>query len=525
MQFFFSAKDETPVASEFMVFEDVPLVPGQDHKDLPAPARTFTYFYYDLKAADNIRNVVVSMTRTDNESDPDLYVKVGEQPNRNSYDGADTSTNLIHNVDITIQPADKRLWIGIYTFSEQPAVVTLRFDVYNCGNKNCGGDKQGTCLVETGACECKKGFTAENCRSAIIDPAEFDTNYSASLGSYDTVYFKFNANIKQYGYMKTLVTRENAMGLMTVMAAKDRLPTPDDNDGMAYAYGSISEAILNLDKNAMSAGSWVLAVSISSRISEPITVVLSSHLSFCDNDCSGHGTCNEETSVCTCDENYTGNPNCSVYSTPLAKDKPLTVTLEPSTYLHYTIPLAARYASGPIEMSVKFETTTKEEDVINYPVLYLSRSIFPTTSKYDVVSPVPGTRTQSIFVPAHDLTAGDYFLMVDNSATHAVEGILTVKLTPHCANNCNGAGTCNEFGECVCNNGRLGGDCGTDAEMCGEFFDLPHGGLSVGATVLAVFIAIAIGAGSGVFLFKKFGNSWFAPPQRSNPDLQYNQLN
>lgn len=449
------------------MLDPVPLTPGVWTGDTLVPKLNYSVDH-TFAVTDTHREVWFYMKKSKADtSDPDLFVKRGSAPTRQTYDGHDQRIVDEHSVRFRRGAAAQALETGTYFanaygYENVDTNVTFMVEAYNCINRNCGASQNaGTCASATGVCSCNAGWNiAEDC-SAQLFTAEPAKTYTNTLSSGASAYYKFPA-LTDDGYELAFAgSREGTSGQGYIVAALGRVPTLSDNDAVQSIYWGQQDFYLAIPTAQYVGGDWYVAI-IAPTTAE-MKYTFTGYLHMCPAGCSGHGKCNETTFQCTCDEGYDSQPDCSLSATALTHQAPISAVVQPYVTLYFSVSVPEAYAAASVEMSI---IAAASQVGTAYTRLYLRHNGQPDMTHYDLVSAQPATQVQSMYVPAAQLQKGFYTLAVESLAASALNYTFTLKFDPNCPAKCSEHGRCTALGECVCDEGYMGKDCQINSKIC-----------------------------------------------------------
>eukprot|EP00461_Guttulinopsis_vulgaris_P003104 UN03105 len=499
--------------------------------DVPAQAMAANDYFIVVDIEQEAREIVIRMRDvegSDAKFDPDLYVKFGSRATRQDYDASDITDSHVHT--IILSSADyqmatgTRLYIGVYGWSNVGGKVQLQAEVHGCGGMNCGGEARGICDPLTGECHCKSGFDALPMCNAETKALTLDTTDTNSLLAQQVAYHTVQLPVAPAkGWLKVHVkrtTRSNG-AILVAIAKGESLPSANNNIESAYIFSFHSEVVLTVNPREYSQGKFTIGV-INQK--GPATYTINAKVEFCENDCSGHGTCNKDTSVCACERDYKLSPDCSVKTHELRFQDVQSIHFDPWEQMQFTIPISQAIVDAPMEIGIHL-TANNDTAIVSgsYPTMYLNyySSKAPSPSEFHAQSAYPATWDQTFYLPDTKLNKqGELQLMIYNGNTDMSYN-LVLQQRVHCPPGCEAHGTCNAFGFCDCNVGWIGGSCQISEEKCESIVGVKHGTSGMWVFFLFVlFLAIAAAISAVVYSFFFYKEIPSAQPA----ELQYDPL-
>jgi hypothetical protein len=502
--------------------DPTPLTPGTWSADTLVPGKNYS-IVYTVDVTDTHREAWFYMKKlTADEADPGLFIRHNEAPTRTLYDGPGQRAVQDHPVSFRRDAASYVLKTGkyyaiSYGYKTPDTKVQFKADLYNCKNKDCGKALgSGTCAPETGVCTCSDGWNTDSyCTSQIVTDAKPATPYARLLEAETTVYYKF-ANLADNGYELNFAgSRQETQGQAYVIAALGRVPTLSDNDAVQSIYSGQPDFFLHIPHEQYVGGDWI--VGLIAPKTNTMNFTFTAQLHDCPSGCSGKGTCDSATATCKCEEGFTSAKDCSLSATALTHSEPIEATLQPFVKLHFPVLVPEAYSQADVEMVIHLKAAADDRD---YARMFLLHDGQPGKYKFDMVSPLPTAKSQSIFVPAAKFSKGSYTLSLESVSANPVKYSLSMEFNPHCPSACGINGRCSALGTCVCNEGWIGHDCQINSDVCEDKYGLVSNGLSAGYVFLVVVLALIVGGGLGAFVGRKF-----ASPPAEEPMPQYNELN
>merc|ERR1711879_120314 len=235
---------------------------------------------------------------------------------------------------------------------------------------------------------------------------------------------------KADGHLTFTIDRSPTEGVFSALVQHDHVPTVSDNIDSSYAYYGASQISLAVSAEEYSSGSWYVKIEAPTRHSLSFTIL--AHFSACKNDCSGHGTCDAATSTCACDEGFTANADCSIHSPILDPKLPQPITVPAYSTMHFSADVSDFYANAPIELGFTLTSKVDDDAKYVYPSLFVNKDTFATDTNFMWTSPKPSAKETSVYIPATQLTKGQYHLTISNLEGHALEYTVAMVYSPHC---------------------------------------------------------------------------------------------
>lgn len=512
--------------------EPIKLTSGQWTQPYNVQPRTFQMFYIEIE--DNhqeTREIVIKMQESGTVTgfDPDLYVRFDSPPSFNEFDKRDTSVAKEHVITLEAStkfpmPLNRKLYIGVYAYSTVGGSFTVMAQTHNCAYSDCGGTSRGLCIPDDGDCKCQEGFQTHIGCTAEDRVLPLQETFSTTLLNGQTAYFNVTLPPAQAkAWFQATLTRTSAdqTGTAVMFIKKGALPTSTSNVGRQFIYNGYTSAALTLGDNLYSAGVWTIGVVNNAQTAFSFSI--STSVEFCKNNCSKHGTCNKDTSVCTCDPHYNISPeDCSIRSFTLTMGESQLINPEPNSRTFFTIPVSQPIADAPLELGIHLELKSTEiAQNIPWPVMYVTREGTPSPSKHDFTSHRPALYNQTLYIPDSHVTAGNLHLLVVNPNALDYQYELKLVPRPHCPTGCHINGNCTPLAECHCHSGFAGGSCELSQADCDKIRGITIG-TSYKVVVAIFFIAAALAAGIAAFVYAKF---FYVAPQSQQPtEMQYDPL-
>lgn len=319
----------------------------------------------------------------------------------------------------------------------------------NCSN-------HGTCDTSSLTCNCAQNWAGTTCAYAIT-PLEQKKDVHGTI-----VKTSHDAQVS-WNYWRTTISNGDSL-FATV--------TPTNCTLNLYALYGTAPSIANygaaisasnaqtLRYDAPSLGNWYFGVAATSNCS--YTLRIEAH-STCPNGCSGHGTCNTGTGACSCAQNYTSLPDCSlgVFSLESGSTNGNTV---PSGWKYY------KFTASGNDMLVNFTLAPGGGQQLNEGEVradlaadatsgvYVRALSLPTLYDYDQAcnSVSAGTTCSLQFLHPQ---GGIWYIGVWSTGTAPVSFTILLSTTMSCPNHCSRFGTCGPNGICACPNYYSNPDC------------------------------------------------------------------
>lgn len=493
-------------------------------------------YYFVIPSEFPQAEIVVRMRELSDQSeqgfDPDVFVKLRAPANRTSNDGSDTSDSYEHTVVLSANrhtwAAGDKVYIGLLAWRSASGVVQIMAETHGCGSLNCGGagEERGMCDVsgETPVCVCKPKFNLHpECAAESKDLALDNVPVTDSLLGSQIMYYNVNAPpASTKGWLQVTVDRKSrSNGSVQVAIRKGGLPSEDIYDASDTLYSVHSSLVITVPSTLYSQGQWVIGVLNGMG---PVEYEISAKAFFCSHDCSGHGTCNNATSTCTCQAGYTLRPDCSVMSAELHVNERQVIHMDPWEEKFFTIPVSQKLADAPLELGIHMTALneTTKTGYGNWPTMFLNYegTVAPTAYKYDAISPQPAQWNQTFYLADTKIVPGQMHVMMRNGNAD-VDYLINLESRVHCPPGCSEHGVCNMLGGCDCFPGYIGGSCQISREKCDSILDIVHG--TRGAWVFFLFMLfLALSAGISAFVYAKF---FYVEKNTAPPaELQYDPL-
>jgi len=498
----------------------------------PVQGESFGQFFSITIPGDEItREIIVKMRSAQSTAnfDPDLFLRFDELPEQFKYDFKDASITDDHLIIIqksTKYPmtAGQKLYIGVRAIGPVSGSFQVYAESHGCIYNKCGSESRGICNAETGECECKPTFqTLPFCQAQdkTLQLKEVATN---TLLHNQIAYYNItlpNAPKKGWFHGNFVRTSAEPAGSIAMYIQKGRLPNPQDKVAQLLIPHAQSTGTIILDDHSYTGGVWTVAIVNNAKT--PVSYTFTPIVHFCKNSCSHHGTCDEATSTCTCDEQYRIHPeDCSVRSDKLELGITQYLNPEPSGENYFIIPVSQELADAPLELGIHLELVGDQPSGgLSWPLMYVTTNDDkPTAIRYDFTSPLPVTWNQTLFIPDSKLAPGQLRLAIRNTNSRDFLYALRLISRPHCPSGCYKNGYCTAIAECNCFEGFVGGSCDISQTDCNKIRGV-NPGTSFGAVFAVFAIVAALAAGVSAFVYSKF---FFVAPQQSVPEMQYDPL-
>jgi len=476
------------------------------------PAGNWSYWTIDVQDGQSELQVNLEQTSTTGGYQ-NLFVRLGARPTESAYDAADISLLGKHKVVLRRPGYSPNLqspatyYIGVKSYNQNTAYALTAYT--NLCFSNCSG--HGTCApnATTGwsTCQCAVGYQTPfpDCSAPLIDVAR-DQQYHYVLEDDNTAYFRYQLNDSNAYQLFVEIVRDMTDPMETLpimMINTNDFPTVQDNDGYIADRAPGSNFWQLEIMEGIQQGDYILAVVGSLDTTFKFSVEFNVY--DCDHNCSGQGTCNPVTHVCTCADGY-GDLDCGEYTRPLSFGSPLQAYVAPNQISYFVVNISS--AETLSEIDLLFEVI--ENDPNYYPRIYGSPAIMgvPTITNHLYASPLPLSSLESIRVPAYVLNEygpGTWYFGISSFSPVAFEVTIQASLEGYCPDDCSGNGKCyvdpNTFrSTCQCDSGWVGGACDTlNSDITSDNVDT---GLFVGLIFVFLFIGFLVGLGSS-FLIKK----------------------
>jgi hypothetical protein len=273
---------------------------------------------------------------------------------------------------------------------------------------------------------------------------------------------------------------------------------------------SLEVAFDSKSTSAFRQGTWFAGIVGDHRASN-YTITFTKNA--CPYNCSGNGSCDQQTHMCTCQKGY-GGVDCSTSTRKLEFNTTIEKKDEDSLfeYEYWHLPPATEgIKNGNVEvvLEASFHSAGYGKWLEVRPSILLlgsssssSSSPLPTSSNYShqlTLNEQNIPRRLSICSSEYKRYT-NWTLAVFNPVRNTGIGYnLTLHKIPKCFNNCCGHGECSEDGVCLCDGNYAGGDCSVEIQSGGDDEKKKHSGRGGGSTFMSWLFGVVMG-GVGVMM-------------------------
>jgi hypothetical protein len=476
-----------------------PIISG--NKTAPQALQQNVWAYWYIYVDSTWAELKLTLRQTsDNAGWVGVWARRGAPPTATSFDRYDNTANSqYHEIEIrttdTGNPLLPGTWyIGVQAQKSYINSFTLQADLMRCPG-NCSNN--GICNYPTSqTCTCNLGYVNNqiDCSAPTIE-ATLGQYYPGGIFGNHWIFYRFELTdtMEQELYVIMNRSTQTPASLPTMAIKYQDWPTQTYYDALTRDTSTPSQRWeLDIFPPLLQTGVWIVGITGSRDM--PFNFTLTANTCDCPKCCSGHGTCNPTSGMCSCSPGYAGL-DCSASTIELADDVGVNVTVDPNggvRYLHITVPAAV--ALSHVDMEINAENQGSNSTIR----VYASPDQVPTQSAYQFMSPLPDVQSPEVVVPHADLQSTSWYIGVWNFNSKSQTVLVTVGYEGWCP--CvQGQGYCTEAepATCICVDKWQGAACDV-AISSGS-----SGGVEVGAVVAMVIIFTLLGVGAGIFLKHK----------------------
>eukprot|EP00008_Paramoeba_atlantica_P003434 CAMPEP_0201480230 /NCGR_PEP_ID=MMETSP0151_2-20130828/4746_1 /ASSEMBLY_ACC=CAM_ASM_000257 /TAXON_ID=200890 /ORGANISM="Paramoeba atlantica, Strain 621/1 / CCAP 1560/9" /LENGTH=577 /DNA_ID=CAMNT_0047862015 /DNA_START=122 /DNA_END=1855 /DNA_ORIENTATION=- len=385
--------------------------------------------YYHILAVSDRGDLIIEVNQTSATGDCDTYVRLGDYPNRQTFDYRDISTQK--NARIEISHPEGTYYIGVYGF------LGSSFDILANSQSDCENDCSGNGLCASeNLCSCYEGWAGNDCGTKMT-PMVNSTVYSESVGSHLWNYYSFDNTLNTL-VINVSQTDDETQDCDLYVRSGTELPSL-----VSYDYrDTTTNSEYSLKISEAESGQYSIGIYGFKKCDYSI---VAESVNECPNLCSGtqHGLCASNT--CQCNLRFTGDA-CETMLSPLIYDSPMTGFVEQNAWnwYHFT-----PRSTSNILVSLVQESHDMDCD------MYIRRTEEPDRTHYDYRDI---TFSDNFTITIESPSFETYHIGVLGYKTCAYSLVTSVSLD--CPNSCTDAnhGTCQD-GHCLCKDGWTGDDC------------------------------------------------------------------
>jgi len=259
---------------------------------------------YQLHVPADWYEISIIMNSTSINGDPDLYVGGGKPPNALSYDRRYATTMTV--TEAVIRPGDlsstDTVFAGVLPYGSNAGPFSLTFSQYECP-QGCSG--HGDCNAEKHSCLCHTGWDGEACdveSAALANHAPTDAVIAP--GEWQLFFFNVDLDLATATASLEIDVTIPDGAFISLYVRKSQAPTTQVYDYVASipSDGKITVFISSLELQEIT-----YFVGVHSWGIETVPVTVNRDLiASCPLHCSGHGSCNPDSGICSCSAGYSG---------------------------------------------------------------------------------------------------------------------------------------------------------------------------------------------------------------------------